>query len=877
MVVIAGAHNIAAMAQQSNGQSQLIDIKANLVYPHKINDTLSVLCLVGEFAAQHNGAVITADSAVRFENERLECFGNVLINKNTTYAYADEATYDSQSDVASLYAPLIKVVDEDVTLYTYNFTFNTYTNVGEYWGGGVTIKENTEEEEATSEEEDKEISPTEDQEPQKPSVMESERGYYFADTKVVVGVDDVEFEGDGYEMTGDSVAYDMAMDRAYFFEKTNIWSGESDYIYGDEGVYDKVTEICEVFRNGYILTSEQEAWSDSIEYFIAKEEAILRNNIQIDDTTNKSMAFGDFAHYWGEEERVLLTRNPAILSYDSEEGQMVDTLFLRGDTILMRSKFLYFDRSVNVDSLAIDSMLLDSTLLGSMPLDSMQLGSMQLGSTPLDSMMLDSMLLEQRLIDSMQLNPLDSTQLKLMELEEQVLSEPIDSVAHNSAILHATPPVINHEGHNHIEEEIEEQIEEQIKEEVETISEQIETTTKNIEEGIEEGIEAQEGEEMPADTMAIAEIDSSELKRQERAEKLAQRRKESDEKEHLRLIGRQEKLIERIIKREAKEKSIYSDSMVLVRVMGMLHADSIKLGYVAPDTLSTEQPLPEAISEEDHSGMIEMSMQSVEPADSVYRTVFAYGDVRLYRSDVQLVCDSLVAQSIDTTLRLFINPILWSDNNQIVSETMYFYTKNGVLDYGEFIGNPIMSSDISAKDTLYYNQVTGKTMYAYFEDNQLVRNDVDGNVHTIYFMQDEATGIATTISKILSGHASFYINNQVLEGITYRMNPEYVIAPLIKIPVDMALYLDGFKWYDYLRPTRNSVFDKKIRPSIRKIKSKLPRPKFPIHNQIDTERESLIDSGEWEDRTDGVSEAATEWMRSLGFTPGEPRPADMQF
>ena len=98
--------NDKGKSKSSETQSELIDLKANLVYPYKINDSISVLCLVGEFAAQHNGAVITADSAVRYENDRFECFGNVLINKNTTYAYCDSVVYSGDINEAMLYAPM---------------------------------------------------------------------------------------------------------------------------------------------------------------------------------------------------------------------------------------------------------------------------------------------------------------------------------------------------------------------------------------------------------------------------------------------------------------------------------------------------------------------------------------------------------------------------------------------------------------------------------------------------------------------------------------------------------------------------------------------------------------------------------------------------
>lgn len=54
------------------------------------------MCLVGNFAAHHNGAVITCDSAVRYNDMLIECFGHVLINKNTTYVYGDRADYNGR-------------------------------------------------------------------------------------------------------------------------------------------------------------------------------------------------------------------------------------------------------------------------------------------------------------------------------------------------------------------------------------------------------------------------------------------------------------------------------------------------------------------------------------------------------------------------------------------------------------------------------------------------------------------------------------------------------------------------------------------------------------------------------------------------------------
>ena len=275
-------------AASGAGEKKLIDLKSDLMGPVAPGD--SVIFLVRNFAAQHNGAVITCDSAVRYSDMRIEFFGNVLINKNTTYIYGDRAEYDGDRNEARIYSDLVKVVDGDATLYTYRFVFDTKENVGQFDGGGVlTNREN---------------------------VLEAVRGYYYADTKELVAVDEVEMRNDEYELRGDSVVYNMATDNAYFFERTNIWSRDGDYLYADRGSYAKNDTLYVVTRNGYVLTENQEVWSDSIDFYRAKNHVILRRNIQLDDAEHKVLAFGDYGEYWKEPGDALLTLDPAVLSYD---------------------------------------------------------------------------------------------------------------------------------------------------------------------------------------------------------------------------------------------------------------------------------------------------------------------------------------------------------------------------------------------------------------------------------------------------------------------------------------------------------------------------------------------------------------------------------
>ncbi len=142
------------------------------------------------------------------------------------------------------------------------------------------------------------------------NLLESVRGYYYADTKELIAVDRVEMRNDEYELKGDSVVYNMATDNAFFFDRTNIWNKDGDYLYADRGSYDKADTLYIVTRNGYILTEKQEIWSDSLHYYRAEDHVILRRDLQLDDAEHKVIAFGDYGEYWKEPGNAFLTRRP---------------------------------------------------------------------------------------------------------------------------------------------------------------------------------------------------------------------------------------------------------------------------------------------------------------------------------------------------------------------------------------------------------------------------------------------------------------------------------------------------------------------------------------------------------------------------------------
>lgn len=300
-----------------------VDMQGDDAYSIKFEDT-TALCLVGNVMFYHNGAVITCDSAVRYSERHMECFRNVLINKDSLYVYGDRAEYNGETNMAYVYSPLIKVVDGDATMYTYNFSFNTLENVGRFSGGAIVTKGDNR--------------------------LEAERGYYYADSSVVICVEAVEMQDTQYKLKSDSVIYNLDTDVASFATDTYIWNENNEMVNATAGRYDRVADHFQLFSDSYILTEKQEVWADSVDYRRALENAILRRNIQIDDTDQKVLAFGDYGEYWGDREEALLTERPSVISYDPEMG---DSLFLRADSIL-----LFTERPYDVDSttLAADSL-----------------------------------------------------------------------------------------------------------------------------------------------------------------------------------------------------------------------------------------------------------------------------------------------------------------------------------------------------------------------------------------------------------------------------------------------------------------------------------------------------------------------------------------
>ena len=812
--VIFARGGMQAPEAEQPAEKKLIDLKSDNMGPVAPGD--SVIFLVGNFAAQHNGAVITCDSAVRYSDMRIEFFGNVLINKNTTYIYGDRAEYNGEVNEARVFSDIVKVVDEDATLYTYEFLFNTKENVGEFGGGGVLVNRD--------------------------SRLESVRGYYYANSKELVCVDRVEMRNDEYELKGDSVVYNMATDNAFFFRNTNIWNKEGDYLYADRGAYRKADSLYKVTSNGYVLTDKQEMWSDSIDFYRAEDHIILWRDIQIDDTEHKVLAFGDYGEYWKEPGNAFLTRRPSIVSYDLSQG---DSLFMRADSMFLFTINENAERraaeAAAADSLArsADSLALSGPdslahAAGGADVPADSLGRPRSGRRPQGVDAADSLGTPVPASGPTTDGDADSLHVAPSPLDAPDRPAPADSLGG------AAP--------------------------ADSLANAADTLTVAQRKALlkEAAKRAKAEEKAAAAKEKKKKLDEIAARRKE---KTTARLLEQKEREEARLTARRLKAESKLKARQAratrKGRMIQIDSTALreldsLIVLNMAEQDSLLNLLV--DSLLTD------------TAAMAIPADSIDsltaPRDSIYRLLKGFRNVKIYRSDFQTVCDSMTAISTDSTIHLYIDPVLWNENNQITSDVMDIFTENQQLTRAEFIGSPMMVSQL---DTTHYNQVAGKTMTAYFFNNQIYRNDVNGNAQTIYYMQDGEPVEITMMGVIESGEISFFIEDKQVVQITYRGDPVYNFYPMDKIPPTQDIRLKGFKWEGARRPSQAEVFDRRIRPSERERRSEMKHPDFPIMQRIDEHRKRLIEQRRWIDRNDQVDAATVEWMHSLGYEVGQPR------
>ena len=236
-------------------------------------------------------------------------------------------------------------------------------------------------------------------------------------------------------------------------------------------------------------------------------------------------------------------------------------------------------------------------------------------------------------------------------------------------------------------------------------------------------------------------------------------------------------------------------------------SDSLAVG--AADSLSTDT----------------LAVTPPEPPKDTTRMGFlkANKNVKIYKKDMQIVCDSLLYCDLDSLARLFNEPVIWQERvRQYSADSIFVAVREGTVNKASLMSNSFITIQ---EDQNLFDQIKGAEMLAYFGENSaLERFDVLGGASAVFFLEEQE--VLATVNKSESKMLSAIFKNGEIQKVYYYDEPKNDGYPVVQLSKEEQK-LKGFKLTPELRPVdRNAVTPLSLRPSQRLKYNARPRAKF---------------------------------------------------
>lgn len=184
--------------------------------------------------------------------------------------------------------------------------------------------------------------------------------------------------------------------------------------------------------------------------------------------------------------------------------------------------------------------------------------------------------------------------------------------------------------------------------------------------------------------------------------------------------------------------------------------------------------------------------------DSMYRKVHCFNHVKVYRQDIQAICDSLVFNSQDSCMTMYRDPIAWTGTRQILGEIIKVYMNDSTVREAHVINQALSVERIPGEK--YFNQLSSKEISGYFIKGKIRRVFASGNAKAIFYPIDDKDSTLQGHIYIETDTIKMFISpERQLEKIWTPKNTG-VMLPMTQIPAE-KLKLPEFAWFEELRPT----------------------------------------------------------------------------
>lgn len=598
-------------------------------------------------------------------------------------------------------------------------------------------------------------------------IIESDDGHYYSKLKTFSFTNNVNMYTDSIFVKTDDLDYNTGTNVATFGTGTNAWR-DNNMLSSQAGFYERTLEKFTFFRNVHILTENQEAWADTLVYYRVPNNVEMFGHVELLDTTRNVAAVAGYVQYIDSLSFIKLTREPAVIAI-SEQGEKRDTAYIGADTLILRSI-----PKCDVDSSEISNSASRLKEINVDPVTEYRRKAYEAAKAAAE---------EAR---------------KKREEEDPNAAGASDRGA--SAVKPGGKPTGKPAG---------------------------KATGTAI--GKTAGI--------TAGTTAGKTGDNSGGKAISKSGKLSADAMIGDPV----TTGRQglpapwDDVIEYApprfqlpdtLKTSPDTVRVPSDSLAAKTLSAVTEPVSVTepaevTNPQSPDSLTVPT---DSLTVPGDSLHVPTDSLSLAPKDST-KISFIYGirNVKVFRNDMQVACDSLAYTDLDSLIRLYENPIVWNEiKRQYSADSITVIVKNQSIDRASLMSNAFI---IVQEDTLSYDQIRGTEMMAYFDSTGALRRfDSMGGASGVFYIEEN--GSLATVNKFESKMLTATLKDGNIQDLNYFDAVKTDAYPVVQMKKDEKI-LKGFDWQPDKRPKGpEDITPYKPRESQRKVYENVPRAEF---------------------------------------------------
>ena len=606
-------------------------------------------------------------------------------------------------------------------------------------------------------------------------IIESDDGHYYSKLKTFSFTNNVNMYTDSIFVKTDDLDYNTGTNVATFGTGTNAWR-DNNMLSSQAGFYERTLEKFTFFRNVHILTENQEAWADTLVYYRVPNNVEMFGHVELLDTTRNVAAVAGYVQYIDSLSFIKLTREPAVIAI-SEQGEKRDTAYIGADTLILRSI-----PKCDVDSSEISNSASRLKEINVDPVTEYRRKAYEAAKAAAE---------EAR---------------KKREEEDPNAAGASDRGA--SAGKPGGKPTGKPAG-----------------------------KPGGKPTGKPAGKATGTAIGKTAGTTAGKTGDNSGGKAISKSGKLSGDAMIGDPvtKGRQGLPAPWDDVIEYApprfqlpdtLKTSPDTVRVPSDSLAAKTLSAVTEPVSVTepaevTNPQSPDSLTVPT---DSLTVPGDSLHVPTDSLSLAPKDST-KISFIYGirNVKVFRNDMQVACDSLAYTDLDSLIRLYENPIVWNEiKRQYSADSITVIVKNQSIDRASLMSNAFI---IVQEDTLSYDQIRGTEMMAYFDSTGALRRfDSMGGASGVFYIEEN--GSLATVNKFESKMLTATLKDGNIQDLNYFDAVKTDAYPVVQMKKDEKI-LKGFDWQPDKRPKGpEDITPYKPRESQRKVYENVPRAEF---------------------------------------------------